>query len=375
VHIALITTSYPFAELGSEAAGSFVKDFAKALSKHARVTVIAAGDVRQVTREGVVNVSRFLAPLLPLSLLDVKRPAHWRHIFITLRNGNEAVRELIITDKPDHILALWVLPSGYWARAAFRNYGVPYSTWALGSDIWALGRIPFLRHLIKNIVRSASISFADGYKLGRDVEKISRRGCIFLPSTRTLPVLRDKKLATSPPYRLAFLGRWHPNKGADLLMAALNRLSTEDWSKITEIRIAGGGPLEEEVLRQTGILQAAGRPVQALGYLGEIEAKGLLEWADYLLIPSRIESIPVVFSDALSCLCPIIATPVGDIPEIARSYNVGILASGVSSSGIADAIREALSKSPGMFRTNIEKCQTMFNQEAIAKQLFNRLSD
>ena len=42
-HIAIISTSYPTEQDDSEAAGSFVADFAATLSKKPQVTVIAPG--------------------------------------------------------------------------------------------------------------------------------------------------------------------------------------------------------------------------------------------------------------------------------------------------------------------------------------------
>jgi glycosyltransferase involved in cell wall biosynthesis len=38
-----------------------------------------------------------------------------------------------------------------------------------------------------------------------------------------------------------------------------------------------------------------------------------LKAVDYIVIPSRIDSIPVILSDALQKKCPIIATKVGDM--------------------------------------------------------------
>jgi hypothetical protein len=55
LHVALVTTSYPDQQPGSEAAGSFVEDFAHALSEHARVTVIAASTADSVLALDLVS--------------------------------------------------------------------------------------------------------------------------------------------------------------------------------------------------------------------------------------------------------------------------------------------------------------------------------
>ena len=138
-HIALLTTSYPDDTPGSEAAGGFVEDFALELASRVRVTVLAAGSSDRVDTSGNLTVCRFAVPRLPLSLLNPKHPSHWRHIVATLRQGLGSLQSLVARDRPDHILALWALPSGYWAYAASRKHGIPYSVWCLGSDIWSLG--------------------------------------------------------------------------------------------------------------------------------------------------------------------------------------------------------------------------------------------
>lgn len=373
-HIALISTSYPDSTPGSEAAGGFVEDFAIALAGRARVTVIAAGKREGTTTSDGVTVHRFRAPVIPLSSLNIKNPSHWIPILSTLRNGLKAVSTISTQDKPDHILALWALPSGYWARSASLKYGIPYSTWALGSDIWTLGRLPFIRDILISVIKSGQFSFADGYQLANDVEKLSGRECRFLASARTMPELTQKQPNKAPPYRLAYLGRWHPNKGIDLLLDALLLLQDSDWEKIQEVRICGGGPLENSVSHQVNRLQDRKRPVTLAGYLDKDQAHALFTWADYVLLPSRIESIPVVFSDALSCLCPLIATPVGDLPTLIRDNNVGVLAQDTSAPAIADAIRTAIQCSPAQYEGQITECLKIFDLESVITQLLGTLS-
>ena len=225
-HIAIITTSFPERNPGSEAAGSFVEDFAEALSKQVRVTVIAPGLSRRKDEyRPNLTIRRFSVPRLPLSLLNPVNPAHWPLITRTLCSGQNAVQRLVVELKIDHILALWVLPSGYWARSMWKRYGIPYSAWALGSDIWTLGKIPLVKEMLKIVLRDSFSCFADGYILKKDVEKLSGRSCEFLASARRLPIVGEKNLSISPPYKLAYLGRWHHNKGTDILLDSLHPVS------------------------------------------------------------------------------------------------------------------------------------------------------
>lgn len=340
----LVTTSYPDQNEGAAAAGSFVADFAAELVRQdVAVTVVAPARAASVVSEQGVDVRRFAVPWLPLSTLSPMRPAHWAPIVRTLMAGQRAVDRACADRCFDHILALWALPSGAWAKRTGQRLGIPYSTWALGSDIWSLGRLPVVRGYLSRVLRSAYRRFADGYALGRDVTRLSGKECLFLPSTRTLSVpARQRPLAEAPPYRFGFLGRWHPNKGIDLLLEALNLLDESDWARIESVRIAGGGPLEGQVSECVGQLRSQGRPVELGGYLNREEATRFLQEIDYLIIPSRIESIPVVFSDAMQVGTPVIATPVGDLPELLSQYECGLQLEAVNAEKIVKGIRRSL---------------------------------
>lgn len=361
-HLLLITTSYPEPSAnGSEAAGSFVSDFAETLSTRIRVTVLAPGTAERTDILGGLTISRFAGPGFPLSLLKPANPAHWLTILKILRRGSRRAEELVTGNSISHILALWALPSGYWARQIGRRHGIPYSVWALGSDIWALGKLPVIKTVLGSVLRESNTCFADGYKLMEDAERLAGRRCHFLPSVRHLPVEKIGPPRDKLPYRFAYLGRWHPNKGIDILLDALALLTDADWKKIEAFRICGGGPLEPLVAARHAALTAAGRPVRLGGYLDKTAAAGLLAWADYLVIPSRIESIPVIFSDALQAGRPVIATPVGDLPRLMHEYQPGILVDGPSPQAVAAGLRTALEGSPRRYRDGLIRARSQFD--------------
>jgi glycosyltransferase involved in cell wall biosynthesis len=348
-HVGLITSSYPDGKPGQEAAGSFVADFAHELSLHLRVTVVAASSVDSLTSDGALTVRRFAVPRTPLSLLKPLRPSDWIPIIQTLHAGRRALASLAKLDRPDHILGLWALPGGYWAEAVARQYNLPFSIWALGS-------------------------YADGIQLARDVEEICDLECRFLPSTRQLPQPAESGLSSKPPYKLAFLGRWHVNKGIDLLLDALFLLTDQDWEKIAEVRINGGGPVDGQVRNAVRKMQTLRRPVTLGGYLDKREASDLFGWADYLLLPSRIESIPVVFSDAVQLRTPIVSTPVGDLPRLYEKFPFGIIASELSVPAYAEAIRSALNSVASKYVDDLNLASQEFDLKTIVARFLAEIS-
>ena len=92
------------------------------------------------------------------------------------------------------------MPSGYWAASVGRQNDIPFAVWALGSDIWGLGKIPVMRGQLQRVLQAADRCFADGMKLAEDVEWLSGRRCQFLASARQLPHPGNANRAESAPY-------------------------------------------------------------------------------------------------------------------------------------------------------------------------------
>ena len=124
----------------------------------------------------------------------------------------------------------------------------------------------------------------------------------------------------------------------------------------SQVRFAGAG------------LAAAGRPVSVGGFLPKSEAEQAIADCDWLLIPSRIESIPVVFSDAMKIGRPVVAMPVGDLPRLVGEGGVGIVSQAVDPVAYAQAIRAALMAQAGSFCKAIEAAASPFDLERVTVQ-------
>lgn len=367
----LISTSFPAAGDGSEAAGSFVSDLVDELALHLPVRVVAPGPADAVEwRSERIAIHRYAAPERPLSTLKPWRPSDLRWIWKVLGGGQRAVDAAVAAGPSKQILALWALPSGLWARRAARRSGLPYAVWTLGSDIWSLGRIPLVRSVLRRVLRDADACYSDGLKLAEDTRQIADRPVAFLPSTRKITLRNPPPPRSQPPYRLLFLGRWHPNKGIDLLLEALAMLTDADWQRIEAVEIQGGGPMEGLVRERVASLQAAGRPVELGGYLAKPEAEAAIVRADWVLIPSRIESIPLVLSDALKAARPVVVTDVGDMGQlVARSPASGVVAAAAKPQAIADVIAKAVMIGTSGFSEGVHGLAATFNLDRISEHL------
>jgi len=372
--LVLVTTSFPIANDGSEAAGSFVSDLAEQLARHVPVRVVAPGlsSAREPWAPNM-EVFRYAAPAKPLSTLKPWLPVDIIEIARVLRAGMDATRCAIKAGPTAHVFALWALPSGEWARRVARKHGVGYSVWMLGSDVWSLGRVPVLRGMLARVIREAAHAYADGYRLAEDAQCIAGVPVAFLPSTRRVNLRDPPPPRAQPPYRLLFLGRWHPNKGIDLLLDALALLGDDDWRRIECVEIQGGGPLEPLVRERVAVLCGAGRLVELGGFLAKQEAEVAITRADWVLIPSRIESIPVVFSDAMKLGRPVIANPVGDLPRLLEDHACGELAEDASAVMFCRAIQRALAVSPRSLDVAVRSQATHFDLAKIAVDIHHKV--
>ena len=103
----------------------------------------------------------------PLVQLNPFNPLDFLRIVNLFYNGKKALPPFVRENKIDACLALWVLPGGYFANQAYRRTEIPYSVWALGSDIYRYGRNPFLYPMMKRIIQEARGVFADGFDLSK----------------------------------------------------------------------------------------------------------------------------------------------------------------------------------------------------------------
>ncbi|MBJ6980223.1 glycosyltransferase [Luteimonas sp. MC1895] len=373
--LVLVTSSFPITGDGSEAAGAFVADLAEELAQHMPIRVVAPGGVEAVESWSQnVDVFRYRTPDQPLSTLRPWQPSDALKIARVMVGGARATEQAASAGPVAHILALWALPCGEWARRAARKHACGYSVWTLGSDIWSLGRIPVVRGRLRRILAGATHCWSDGLKLMEDTRAIAGREVAFLPSTRRIDRVRLEPMRSQPPYRFMFVGRWHPNKGVDLLLEALAQLSASDWARIERVLVAGGGPLDAEVRAAVRKLQDDARPVELRGYLTRDQATDAMLGSDYLLIPSRVESIPVVFSDAMKLACPVIAMPVGDLPFLMRSgMSCGTMSARVDSWAYVDAIRIAIRTPPSEHAIGTTEMATRFDLFSCAQTLFRHV--
>ncbi|MDY6973888.1 MAG: glycosyltransferase [Thermodesulfobacteriota bacterium] len=344
--ILLITSSYPgYREDRRAAAGSFVKDFADELADKAEVTVLTqkTDQGSSGVDESKVRVIRFRWAGTETPLSTLRFPQDIVPITSVILRGVFAVLKAGRRHNVDLTLAFWAIPSGLWALFLKWAYGTRYAVWCLGSDVWEYERGTLRRWFLRVILKQAHTLYADGYQLSADVESLTGKKCHFLSTSRRLPVSVSVNADLEPDKRnYVFIGRYHPNKGPDVLLEAISKLEPSTLKKV-HFHFFGGGPLKkslEELIRKRRISGV----VSLGGYICAEEVVAYLRACHALIIPSRIESIPVVLSDALQNGSPVIVTDVGDMGHLIRKYQAGIVVQPDSPEEMARAISQDVIK-------------------------------
>jgi glycosyltransferase involved in cell wall biosynthesis len=134
---------------------------------------------------------------------------------------------------------------------------------------------------------------------------------------RAMPPLDRASLATPEGVPLALaLGRLHPNKGFDTLLAAVARV------KELHLWLAGEGELAAALEQQAASLGIADR-VRFLGWRADVPA--LLASCDMLVCPSRVEPLGNTIIEAWAAMKPVIAAASTGPAELITEGENGLL--------------------------------------------------
>jgi len=248
---------------------------------------------------------------------------------------------------PDLVLSYWLYPDAYGAMLAARRIGAPLVVGARGSDLRVRDAIsrrltrPVLRAARRLLVVSEDLGRVAERDYGADPDRIRTipNGCdaaIFHPAVRgearrALDLPADAEVVT-------YVGRLVPEKGLRELLLAAGQLRAA--RPRLQLVLVGEGPMHAEL----AALAAAGDlPVRFAGTRPPAEVARWMCASDLVTLPSYSEGHPNVLVEALACGRPVVATPVGGIPEVVDAAS-GVLVPARDPAALADGLREALER-------------------------------
>lgn len=152
------------------------------------------------------------------------------------------------------------------------------------------------------------------------------------------------------------------------ILRTLNRLSEirTDWT----CGMIGEGIHLEKLIHYANELGIEGRFVQFYGLKENEELAGLMAGADFQVLFSRFENLPVVILESYACGVPVLSTDVGGIHEHLHP-DLGILIPSEDENALLDNLNMMLDQYRAYDKKKIrEYAENNFSKEVIGKQLF-----
>jgi len=132
---------------------------------------------------------------------------------------------------------------------------------------------------------------------------------------------------------VGFVGRLVPSKGGSSLLRAAQRVLSRN-PEVTFV-LVGDGPSRKDWETLAAELGISGR-VRFTGTRNDMP--GVYASLDVVVLPSEIESMPMCVLEAMAAGKPVIATPVGAVPQLVASEETGLLVETGSVDALANAI-------------------------------------
>jgi teichuronic acid biosynthesis glycosyltransferase TuaC len=250
---------------------------------------------------------------------------------------------------PDVVLSYWLYPDAFGAMHAARRAGLPLVVGARGSDLRVRDAIS--RRLTRPVLEAAERILVVSEDLGRvavrdydaDPAKIRAipNGCdatIFHP--RPQGDARAALGLDSGLPLIAYVGRLVPEKGLRELLDATAALAPRLPG--LQLALVGEGPMRGEL--EARIAAMPGVRVHLPGAQGPQEVARWMAASDVVTLPSYSEGHPNVLVEALACGRPVVATPVGGIPEVVDA-DCGLLVAVRDPAALASGLAAALARS------------------------------
>jgi glycosyltransferase involved in cell wall biosynthesis len=143
---------------------------------------------------------------------------------------------------------------------------------------------------------------------------------------------------------IGYIGRLSEEKGVLNFVRSLPAVLAKD--KDLTVLIGGDGPLKEEIEKFLADNNLINR-VRLTGWIPSDSLPQFLNELRLLVLPSFTEGLPNIMLEAMACGTPVLATPVGAVPDFIEDGKTGFIMENNSSACITENINLAL-MNPGL---------------------------
>jgi len=145
-------------------------------------------------------------------------------------------------------------------------------------------------------------------------------------------------LSDRPPF-IGYIGRLSGEKGIQHFVQALPAILRE--RKDLRVLIGGDGDLKQAIEDSLQEGEIADR-VDLPGWISRDDLPKYLNQLHLLILPSYTEGLPNIMLEAMACGTPVLATPVGAIPDVIINGKRGFIMEDNSPASIAENVIMAL---------------------------------
>jgi glycosyltransferase involved in cell wall biosynthesis len=243
------------------------------------------------------------------------------------------IKQLRKTFDFDVIDAHFVYPDGFAAVLLGKLLRKPVVISARGSDINTYQEFTVIRHLLRYALEQASRVITVSAALKETIASLSilRDKITVVPNgvdfRKFHPVSKTQakaELGFASRRIVLSVGHLTPVKGFDLLIRSVNALVEDRRFQDVLLVIVGEGPSRKDLNELVTRLGIASH-VRLAGEKPHGQLGAWYNAADAFCLTSVREGWPNVILESLACGTPVVAVPVGGIPEILSSDKVGII--------------------------------------------------
>ena len=269
----------------------------------------------------------------------------WTKAAMAVRGGWRVAMALMTLDAPlVHVQT--ASRASFWRKSVVcllaRTAGRPYLVHVHGGEFmkfYAKESGPLTQRWIRHTLASAALVIALSEQWRERLLAIAPTARVeVLPNGVALPDLQGRRRPPEPA--LLFVGDLIRAKGLHDLIRAFGRIA----ARFPHLKLicAGGRPPAEmtRLAAQLGLQQRVVWP----GWLGPQRLRAELGRATVFALPSYAEGMPMALLEAMSWGLPVIATPVGGVPQVIEHGVNGLLVAPGDTDGLAAALARLLSE-------------------------------
>ncbi|MGQ9881974.1 MAG: glycosyltransferase family 4 protein [Armatimonadota bacterium] len=318
------------------------------------IQIIMLGPALDV-RGGVSSVERLILAHAPADvhihhIATMRDGSRWRKMFVFLSAAVRLV-VLLLTKRVHLVHIHFASHASTWRKSLLAMLthlaGKPYILHAHGGGFrdFYFRQPRLLQRWIARMLRGSHrlVTLSEEWKqYYQHTFRLPLERVVVLPNPVLLPTKLPNRSHRST-VTLLFLGRMGHIKGSMRVVQAV-RILPEEVRARTRLILAGDGDVDS--VRRAVNEMGMERGVTVMDWVTAEQRNALLAGADVLVLPSLNEGLPMSVLEAMSWGLPVIASPVGGIPEVVKDGYNGLLVPATDIPAISAAIGQLVEDEP-----------------------------